>query len=130
MYPYFPFKVAARRDIKVEEYLQEINVNFCELTALISTRATPTHSMSARLSLHTDRVRDFVLEGLGGDGSSFRTSYTPLIPTMWSFVVDSDASGTLEVFKAVLAHATGLSSKSSLVRPSVGFISRLLLVSA
>lgn len=100
---YFPFR-PARREIKVEHAFQDLNVIYCELTALlvlvsfrrpsgdISRKARfPTsrsHASShvkheSKLTLQAGLVRTYVTRLLLGEDNSGAQISRPLIPTMY-----------------------------------------------
>ncbi|KAG0708942.1 hypothetical protein DFH29DRAFT_889805 [Suillus ampliporus] len=102
---YFPFR-PARRDIKVEHAFQDLNVIYCELTALLvlvsfrrqlgdisrKTRSqTPRLSASSsqvkhegKLALQAGLVRTYVTRLLLGEDNSSAQISRPLIPTMYT----------------------------------------------
>uniref|UniRef100_A0A0W0G2M8 Pre-rRNA-processing protein n=1 Tax=Moniliophthora roreri TaxID=221103 RepID=A0A0W0G2M8_MONRR len=150
MAPYFPFTTSGRRDIKVEQALQDLNLHYCDMVShlVLATQAnqSSTSTRKARSNLskknlddQMERVREYVLQVLG-NGNQLNprilthTVYTSLLPTIWSFLGVTHPSkerGEEEratVFQVALEHATKLSSKSALKGSSSDFIARLILL--
>lgn len=115
---YFPFR-PARREIKVEHAFQDLNVIYCELTALlvivlgdISRKARfPTSRSYAsishvkhegKLALQAGLVRTYVTRLLLGEDNSgaqiskplIPTMYIALLPTIWALLNQSKESHT------------------------------------
>ncbi|KAK1234540.1 rRNA processing protein, partial [Marasmius sp. AFHP31] len=146
MAPFFPFTPSGRRDIKVEQSFQELNVQYCNLTshlALAAQAGTSTSQTrpastgrslkkSSKLGDQIDHVRSYVLEVLGSGSERPLTlaAYTSLLPTIWALinVKDESQGSSNDVFRALVEHGTRASSKSSLKKCSTEFIARLLLL--
>ncbi|KAG1826020.1 uncharacterized protein BJ212DRAFT_1317584 [Suillus subaureus] len=101
---YFPFR-PARREIKVEHAFQDLNVIYCELTALLvlvsfrrpsgdilrkvrfptsRSHASTSHvKHEGKLALQAGLVRTYVTRLLLGEDSSGAQISRPLIPTMY-----------------------------------------------
>ncbi|KAF9822049.1 hypothetical protein IEO21_00043 [Rhodonia placenta] len=112
--PYFPFTVAgsvvAKRDIKVEQAFQDLNLVFCELTSFLILATSPvgphprhpqvvqgkTHHrgkfhpsgpLESSPPLQTSNVRDYVVQLLRGEasaGSSQSSVSRPITPAAYS----------------------------------------------
>lgn len=112
--PYFPFTVAgsvvAKRDIKVEQAFQDLNLVFCELTSFLILATSPvgphprhpqvvqgkTHHrgkfhpsgpLESSSPLQTSNVRDYVVQLLRGEasaGSSQPSIARPITPAAYS----------------------------------------------
>ncbi|KAL0068383.1 rRNA processing protein [Marasmius tenuissimus] len=149
MAPLFPFTPSGRRDLKVEQSFQELNVQYCNLTSHLAlaaqtgtstsqtrpaTQASTSRSLkrSSKLGDQIDHVRSYVLEVLGSGSERPLTlaAYTSLLPTIWALinVKDESKGSSNDVFRALVEHGTRASSKSSLKKCSTEFIARLLLV--
>ncbi|KAL0580871.1 rRNA processing protein [Marasmius crinis-equi] len=147
MAPFFPFTPSGRRDIKVEQSFQEMNIQYSNLASHLALAAQPTPAQTrhrprtatarslkktAKLSDQIEHVREYVLEVLSSsDRPLSLAAYTSLLPTIWALInvgrVESEDSSS-DVLLALLQHGTRVSSKSSLKKCSVEFISRLLLL--
>lgn len=143
MTPFFPFRPGGKRDIKIEQAFQDLNLVYCELTSLLvltsqdtrSRQQQPRKTDRSKLSIQNDIVCDYVLRELsGGNVSSNQVArsltsaaYTSLTPTMWS-LINTPSQSSNGVFGAVLEHGTVVSAKSALKKPTVDFISRLILM--
>ncbi|KAK0456533.1 hypothetical protein EV421DRAFT_1753044 [Armillaria borealis] len=143
MTPFFPFRPGGKRDIKIEQAFQDLNLVYCELTSLLvltsqdtrSRQQRPSKTDRSKLSIQNDIVCDYVLRELsGGNVSSNQVArsltsaaYTSLTPTMWS-LINTPSQSSNGVFGAVLEHGTVVSAKSALKKPTVDFISRLILM--
>ncbi|KAK0198378.1 hypothetical protein F5146DRAFT_1218993 [Armillaria mellea] len=143
MTPFFPFRPGGKRDIKIEQAFQDLNLVYCELTSLLvltsqdtrSRQRRPNKTEKSKLSIQNDIVCDYVLRELsGGNVSSNQVArsltsaaYTSLTPTMWS-LINAPSQSSNGVFGAVLEHGTVVSAKSALKKPTVDFISRLILM--
>ncbi|KAI0062344.1 hypothetical protein BV25DRAFT_1856310, partial [Artomyces pyxidatus] len=158
MVVYFPFRPSSitKRDIKTEQAFQDLNLIFCEL-ASISVLALPPQAAdpsSKRFQRKTDttkrahgssliqveHVGEYVVELLKGEPANSQSlsrhitaqSYVALLPSLWSLLNmgGADHSETSDrVLEATLDHAMRISSSSAVKRPSVEFLSRLVLVS-
>ncbi|KAF9044791.1 hypothetical protein BDZ89DRAFT_1058887 [Hymenopellis radicata] len=115
MAPFFPFTPSGRRDIKIEQAFQELNIIYCELSSLI---ASDIHSEGGS---RDEAVRGYVLDALDA-GKLTSAAYTSLLPTIWSLIRSGD------VLDAVVTHAISLSAKSALKRPATEFLTRLILL--
>ncbi|OJA10838.1 hypothetical protein AZE42_00252 [Rhizopogon vesiculosus] len=162
---YFPFR-PARREIKVEHAFQDLNVIYCELTALLvlvssrrqlgdisrkarlqtsRTSASSSHvKHEGKLTLQAGLVRTYVTSLLlGEDNSGAHISrpltpptYVALLPTIWALLSQpkenhtSAQGGALPstVLSAVLNHAIGTTSSSSVKALTVEFVARILLL--
>ncbi|KAK0233154.1 hypothetical protein IW262DRAFT_1476865 [Armillaria fumosa] len=143
MTPFFPFRPGGKRDIKIEQAFQDLNLVYCELISLLvltsqdtrSRQQRPNKTEKSKLSIQNDIVCDYVLRELsGGNVSSNQVArsltsaaYTSLTPTMWS-LINTPSQTSNGVFGAVLEHGTVVSAKSALKKPTVDFISRLILM--
>ncbi|KAK0245760.1 hypothetical protein EDD85DRAFT_1016820 [Armillaria nabsnona] len=143
MTPFFPFRPGGKRDIKIEQAFQDLNLVYCELTSLLvltsqdtrSRQQRPSKTDRSKLSIQNDIVCDYVLRELSsGNVSSNQVArsltsaaYTSLTPTMWS-LINTPSQSSNGVFGAVLEHGTVVSAKSALKKPAVDFISRLILM--
>ncbi|KAK0506164.1 hypothetical protein EDD18DRAFT_20287 [Armillaria luteobubalina] len=143
MSPFFPFRPGGKRDIKIEQAFQDLNLVYCELTSLLvltsqdtrSRQQRPNKTDKSKLSIQNDIVCDYVLRELsGGNVSSNQVArsltsaaYTSLTPTMWS-LINTPSQTSNGVFGAVLEHGIVVSAKSALKKPTVDFISRLILM--
>ncbi|SJL05680.1 uncharacterized protein ARMOST_09016 [Armillaria ostoyae] len=143
MTPFFPFRPGGKRDIKIEQAFQDLNLVYCELTSLLvltsqdtrSRQQQPRKTDRSKLSIQNDIVCDYVLRELsGGNVSSNQVArsltsaaYTSLTPTMWS-LINTPSQSSNGVFGAVLEHGTVVSAKSALKKPTVDFMSRLILM--
>ncbi|PBL01077.1 hypothetical protein ARMGADRAFT_1058936 [Armillaria gallica] len=143
MTPFFPFRPGGKRDIKIEQAFQDLNLVYCELTSLLvltsqdtrSRQQRPSKTDRSKLSIQNDIVCDYVLRELSGGNvqpnqvarSLTSAAYTSLTPTMWS-LINTPSQSSNGVFGAVLEHGTVVSAKSALKKPAVDFISRLILM--
>ncbi|KAK0465092.1 uncharacterized protein EV420DRAFT_1759822 [Desarmillaria tabescens] len=147
MTPFFPFRPGGKRDIKIEQAFQDLNLVYCELTSLLvltsrdagsplrSRQQRPSKTDNSKLSIQNDIVCDYVLRELSGGNVSpnqvprslTSAAYTSLTPTMWS-LINTPSQSSNGVFGAVLEHGTVVSAKSALKKPTVDFISRLILM--
>ncbi|KAI9446545.1 hypothetical protein H4582DRAFT_2108197 [Lactarius indigo] len=130
MAPYFPFLSSplVKRDVQIEQTLQDLNIIFCELTSLIV------------LACSTPLVKDFVACLLCGISRSPNTvgrqitaqEYMALLPTLWMLLnsnldycgIDED----IDILCILLDHARQVSSTAAAKRPTVDFVVRLLLL--
>ncbi|KAG7450434.1 uncharacterized protein BT62DRAFT_1072508 [Guyanagaster necrorhizus] len=147
MTPFFPFRPGGKRDIKIEQAFQDLNLVYCELSSLLvltsrdagsplrSRQQRPSKTNSTKLSMQNDIVCDYVLRELSGSNVSSSqvarsltsAAYTSLTPTMWS-LINCPSQSSSAVFGAILEHGTVVSAKSALKKPTVDFISRLILM--
>ncbi|KAK0208276.1 hypothetical protein DFS33DRAFT_1379816 [Desarmillaria ectypa] len=147
MTPFFPFRPGGKRDIKIEQAFQDLNLVYCELTSLLvltsrdagsplrSRQQRPSKTDNSKLSIQNDIVCDYVLRELSGGNeapnqvprSLTSAAYTSLTPTIWS-LINTPSQSSNGVFGAVLEHGTIVSAKSALKKPTVDFISRLILM--
>jgi len=141
---------------KVEQSFQDLNLIYCELTSLLALTSYPrttnnpranrgksrqsqiaTQASEGVLSL---RVREYVIQLLRGEtlsGSQIGrtltpTSYSALLPTIWSLLNQPSAtehSISSDVLRATLEHATKTSSNSAVKKLGIEFVARLALVS-
>jgi pre-rRNA-processing protein IPI1 len=159
-----PFHSADYR--QVEHAFQDLNVIYCELTALLvlvsshrqlgdisrKSRFQTSRSASSsqvkhegKLTLQAGLVRTYVTSLLLGEDSSGTqmsrpltpTMYVALLPTIWALLSQPGENYTSTqggahsrtVFSAVLDHAIGTTSSSSVKALTVEFVARILLVS-
>ncbi|KAI0348476.1 hypothetical protein BDW22DRAFT_1424636 [Trametopsis cervina] len=151
MATYFPFSVywpiASRRDIKVEQALQDLNLVFCELSSFLVVGAPSSRAVSKRSAkrrafsvptmdvppAHIDSVRNYVVKTLRG-GISEQTismnvaSYTSLLPTVWALLNDTVPDHASEVLRAVIEHALRSSPSSAVKQNTIEFLGRLILL--
>ncbi|KAF9785526.1 hypothetical protein BJ322DRAFT_1063691 [Thelephora terrestris] len=155
---YFPFAAnGGKRDIKVEQTLQGLNLIFCELTSLLTLRHAdspfPTsgsrnHKSKGKTiqkstsvaSLPFDRVKGYVSRLLAGEAHSTDglsrplalDAYSALLPTLWSLVnnVDGNSGGGVgeETIRVVVDHAMRIGSMGASKRATVEFVGRLMLL--
>ncbi|KIY62434.1 hypothetical protein CYLTODRAFT_361490 [Cylindrobasidium torrendii FP15055 ss-10] len=136
MGPFFPFTPSGRRDIKIEQPLQELNIIYCELSSLLLSAEQSNERVPSRKAKITriDAVRDFVLRSLGDKNSPSApqaftaATYTALLPTIWTLITASRSGQSNDVLNAVVSHAISLSAKSALKRPATDFVARLILL--
>ncbi|GJE87598.1 Ipi1-N domain-containing protein [Phanerochaete sordida] len=161
MAPYFPFTVhlspTARRDLKNEQALQDINLIFCELTSMLMLKTSKeaqgasgtrhsakdaTHSKQASRVLESlsQRVSDYTVQLLRGespgrpDGQSLGpkpitpATYMSLLPTIWALVNSPGGDFAEHVAEACIAHGTRAGSMSAVKRHTIDFIGRLILL--
>ncbi|KAF9069120.1 hypothetical protein BDP27DRAFT_1294272 [Rhodocollybia butyracea] len=152
MSPFFPFHPSGRRDVKVEEIFQDLNLIYCDLTSrLVLSSRTETAARPTTLrgkkgrqlgndALQADRVHEYVLQFLRGqvsDSQLVRTltpaAYNSLLPTIWSLINYSGRNQdyieqSVDVLKATVEHAVKTGSKSALKRSTFDFVARLVLL--
>ncbi|KAJ7597117.1 hypothetical protein C8J56DRAFT_851089 [Mycena floridula] len=128
MTPYFPFRLDAggRKDMKTVQAFQDLNLIYCELSSLISSK-----KVAANTQTHIDRVKEYVLDLLDGMSSGLSrplstAEYTSLIPTLWSLLEQRATSQ--QVLHAITDHSVGLSSKSGLKRTTIEFVGSIILI--
>ncbi|KAF9270293.1 hypothetical protein L218DRAFT_992927 [Marasmius fiardii PR-910] len=109
MAPFFPFTPSGRRDMKVEQSFQELNIQYCDLTSRLvfatqpkpSSRQHPqgqsktslncSSKQTIRLLDQISQVREYVLrvlrqnEEVNSRPLTF-TAYTSLLPTIWALI--------------------------------------------
>ncbi|OBZ80001.1 Testis-expressed sequence 10 protein [Grifola frondosa] len=156
--PYFPFTVSgsstARRDIKVEQAFQDLNLIFCELSSFLvlsspsahtshphdpkhrpsRVRRGPTTAQYASPAPQIERVSEYVVQLLRGEASPGSlprpitpAAYTALLPTIWS-LINSPTAEASDVLRVVVEQATRASSQSTVKRHTVDFLGRLILL--
>ncbi|KZT72744.1 hypothetical protein DAEQUDRAFT_543688 [Daedalea quercina L-15889] len=153
--PYFPFTAGGsaltRRDIKVEQAFQDLNLIYCELTSYLVLAAPPTAPRNAdrkprhkapRLSapaqtLQVARVSGYVVQLLRGEASAPSSlarpvtpaAYSALLPTIWS-LLNGEAADTEggTVLRVVVEHAMKAGSTSLVKRCTIDFLGRLVLL--
>ncbi|KAI0704957.1 hypothetical protein BC835DRAFT_1315942 [Cytidiella melzeri] len=155
---YFPFSVfwpvAAKRDIKVEQTLQDLNLVFCELTSCLILSSASRKSIDRRQTkrrsalgspskaspVQIDRVCQYIVGTLKGEiselpgrGSSLSrpinaASYVSILPTVWALLNHSEPEHADAVLLAVIEHAAKTSSTSAVKRHTIEFLGRLLLL--
>ncbi|KAF8898661.1 hypothetical protein BD779DRAFT_1666462 [Infundibulicybe gibba] len=153
MTPYFPFTPQGGHDIKAEQAFQDLNLIFCRLISLLilangsESETTPGHRRGPHmhagrkpkdaLPMQTRKVNEYVTRLLGsGSGGQLARSLTPgaytaLLPTIWTLLNDAvitRADTPTEVLRVILQHAIKTSSRSSLKRYTIQFISRIALL--
>lgn len=155
MSPYFPFVVRssplARRDVKIEQSLQDLNLVFCELTStlilrsddstnLVRRAATNSKQPPRQLNSFTQRVSEYSVQLLRGEAperadaqtlgprSITPTTYVSLLPTVWALINTPGAEFAENVVQACVEHAVKAASMSAVKRHTVDFIGRLLLL--
>ncbi|KAH9001362.1 hypothetical protein EDB92DRAFT_1788313 [Lactarius akahatsu] len=150
MAPYFPFLSSplVKRDVQIEQTLQDLNIVFCELTSLmVLACSTPpvTQSNTKKrdgMSVQTQisQVKDFVACLLRGVSRSPNTigrqitaqEYMALLPTLWMLLNSNlDCGGVdedIDILCVLLDHARQVSSTAAAKLPTVDFIVRLILL--
>ncbi|KAH9079321.1 hypothetical protein EDB83DRAFT_2503787 [Lactarius deliciosus] len=139
MAPYFPFlsNPLVKRDVQIEQTLQDLNIVFCELTSLLVLAcSTPLVTQSntkirdgTSVQTQISQVKDFVASLLRGVSRSPNTigrqisaqEYTALLPTLWMLLNSNlDRGGVdedIDILCVLLDHAR-----------QVDFIVRLILL--
>ncbi|KAF8168025.1 hypothetical protein B0H34DRAFT_683973 [Crassisporium funariophilum] len=152
MAPYFP---TASEDAKFDQFYEEYNLIFCELTSLLVNTSRSNSSRSAqkrkaqdkriqaassKLSIQTERVTQYVVRRLRGEAASGTSqqivtmlnpsAYLALLPTMWAMINNPSLNqqGTHELMHATLDHALKVTSKSACKRLTIEFVARLNLL--
>ncbi|KAN0123950.1 hypothetical protein V8E52_002440 [Russula decolorans] len=149
MAPYFPFLLSplARRDIQIEQALQNLNIVFCELTSLLILAYTTRHTSSSTsksddnpIPIQISQVKDYVARLLSGVSISSHTvarsvtaqDYVALLPTVWMLLNSNlehhDVNGGAGTLGALLDHGLQVSSAAAAKRPTVDFLARLILL--
>ncbi|KAE9411033.1 hypothetical protein BT96DRAFT_983687 [Gymnopus androsaceus JB14] len=153
MSPFFPFYPNGRRDVKIEQVFQDLNLTYCDLTSrliLTSRReSTPRQATTSRSkkgrqlgneALQADRVHDYVIQILRGQVSSSQlvrpltpAAYNSLLPTIWSLINYSGRNPeylerSADVLQATVENAVKTGSKSALKRSTFNFVARLVLL--
>ncbi|KIK71082.1 hypothetical protein GYMLUDRAFT_975790 [Collybiopsis luxurians FD-317 M1] len=152
MTPYFPFHPGGRKEIKIEQAFQDLNLIYCNLTSRLTLasraepaprRNVPRGKKGRRLSndaSQTDRVHEYalqILRGQAADSQLTRTltpaAYSSLLPTLWSLINYSaqdqeNLERSRNVLQATLEHAVKTGSKSALKRSTFDFVARLVLL--
>ncbi|KAI0315863.1 hypothetical protein OF83DRAFT_1061342 [Amylostereum chailletii] len=149
---HFPFQPNGvnKRDVKLEQAFEGLNLAVCELTSLVSLAsknktATIPVKRSRReqaLPVQISRVSEYVVRLLAGEPSTsfallrhiFAQTYAALLPTLWALLsgngpnAEADPETSSEVLYATLEHAMRASSTSAVKRSTVEFIARLVLL--
>ncbi|KAI9466113.1 hypothetical protein BJY52DRAFT_1182991 [Lactarius psammicola] len=150
MAPYFPFLSSplVKRDVQIEQILQDLNIIFCELTSLmVLACSTPPVTQSntkkrGGMSIQTQisQVKDFVACLLRGVSMSPNTigrqitaqEYMALLPTLWMLLNSNldcgGVDGDIDILCVLLDHARRVSSTAAAKRPTVDFLVRLILL--
>ncbi|CAL1695440.1 unnamed protein product [Somion occarium] len=161
MSPYFPFvpsgSILAKRDIKIEQAFQDLNITYCELTSLLLlVSPTPEHVSTSRssngkrpastpthlTSLQVDRVHDYVVRLLRGEPPSGSVQatlprpiapsvYSALLPTIWALINHAALERSQDsesLLVAVIEHAIKVSSTSAVKIHTLDFLGRLILL--
>ncbi|KAK7463660.1 rRNA processing protein [Stygiomarasmius scandens] len=157
MSPFFPFSPSGRRDIKIENAFQDLNLKYCDLLSrLVLYSQSSTDKSTARtgkgvtsnvhqLNTHerlwaqSERVCDYIVKLLGGNEPEHHltrplssASYNLLLPAIWSLMNLSHQRKVTEtsvnVWQATLKHSSTLSSKSALKRSTSDFVARIVLL--
>jgi len=148
MAPYFPFLSSPliRRDVQVEQALQDLNIVYCELTSLLILTHTTQHvapSNSKRrdgnsITVQTSQVKDYIARLMSGVSLSTHMvgrhisaqDYAALLPTLWmllnSNVEHNSEDGSADTLSALLDHGLQVSSTAAVKRPTVDFLARLI----
>jgi len=147
MAPYFPFLSSplVKRDVQIEQTLQDLNIVFCELTSLLvlasssplvtqpGTKKRNGTSIQAQIS----QVKDFVTCLLRGVSMSPNTvgrqitaqEYMAMLPTLWMLMNSCDGvDEDMDIICVLLDHARRVSSAAAAKRPTVDFLVRLILL--
>jgi len=152
MAPYFPFLSGplVRRDIQIEQALQDLNIVFCELTSLLIFAYTTQHAAplnpkkrdGSSIPIQISRVKNYVVRLLSGVSMSSHTAgrhmtaqeYVALLPTLWMLLssdlkhVGTEEGENIDIFSVLLDHGLHVSSGATAKRPTVDFLVRLLLL--
>ncbi|EKM61169.1 uncharacterized protein PHACADRAFT_247608 [Phanerochaete carnosa HHB-10118-sp] len=161
MAPYFPFTVhlspVARRELKTEQTLQDINLIFCQLTSTLMLKTSKETQIAAGLrhpvkdsayskqssrviETLVQRVGDYTVQLLRGeapdrpDGQSLGlkpitpATYASLLPTVWALISGPGGDFAEHVTQACVIHGTKASSMSAVKRHTIDFIGRLLFL--
>lgn len=129
---YFPFAAddLQARDLQTETAIQQLNLLFCELVAVVVENGPSDSKIVSSL----ERVGQYVTTILSGAAISpaqplgqtlTSAAYLSLVPTVWALLCQPGADA---VFAAVLEHHGRLSVSSAIKRPSLELITRLLSV--
>ncbi|KAJ3511187.1 hypothetical protein NLJ89_g4242 [Agrocybe chaxingu] len=152
MAPHFP---TFRRDHRFDQLYEEFDLVFCELTSMLlnATQNASAHLQSTQKqrkanrkgkapssssSAQTERVTQYIIRRLRGEGTSASqiaapispVGYLALMPTVWALVSNPTANPheAGAVLHATLHHAIRVTSKSACKRTTVEFVARLMLV--
>lgn len=105
-----------------------------------------TRTASSTQSSHIARVTEYIVGRLRSSSTPLSSpishaSYTSLLPTIWALIsatphttpvagakTNTNRHNANELLHATLDHATKVGSKSSCKRPTIEFVSRLILV--
>ncbi|KAA1468193.1 hypothetical protein DENSPDRAFT_833423 [Dentipellis sp. KUC8613] len=151
--PYFPFKPSSlvKRDMKIEQAFENLNLVFSELTSLLTLSSLPSskgltprhgkarHASNVSMQKEIENVGEYVISLLEGKAASAQSlsrpisaqAYSALLPSIWSLL----NSATREhedmsdrVAEAVIDHAIRAPSSSNVKRSTIEFLSRLVLL--
>ncbi|KAI0256601.1 hypothetical protein BJV78DRAFT_292526 [Lactifluus subvellereus] len=150
MAPYFPFLPSplVRRDVQIEQALQDLNIAFCELTSLLilaysTQHVAPSNSKKRdgmSIQKQVSQVQSYVARMLRGASISSHTvarritaqDYMAVLPTIWmllnSNLVHSGVDEDVDTLSALLDHALQVSSTATAKRATVDFLVRLILL--
>ncbi|KAH9063528.1 hypothetical protein EDB87DRAFT_1673571 [Lactarius vividus] len=149
MAPYFPFLSSplVKRDVQIEQTLQDLNIVFCELTSLLvlACSAQPVVQSNSKkrdgtsVQAQISQVKDFVACLLRGVSRSPNTvgrqitaqEYMALLPTLWMLLnsnLDCGADEDIDILCVLLDHARQVSSTAIAKRPTLDFVVRLILL--
>jgi hypothetical protein len=152
MAAYFPFAAdeLSKRSTAESSKLQNLNVSFCELVALVGMAAQPVSAATlqaarkaprpskGKLNSATLSMSNFVSSLLSSSSRSIITSsasitpqlYAQLLPTIWSLLSSSDLDDSQQdILNVLLRHFLDLSASSGVKKLAFTFMSRLLVVS-
>lgn len=150
MAPYFPFLSSplVKRDVHIEQTLQDLNIVFCELTSLVvlTCSTSPVTQLNTKkrdgssIQTQISQVKDFVTCLLRGVSMSPNTvgrqitaqEYMAMLPTLWVLLNSNlDCDGVdedVDILCVLLDHARHVSSTAAAKRPTVDFLVRLILL--